>query len=679
MRPVRVKALDIVLGLVFAGSLGCEAGSGTVHVEETPGCDPLVGALCAFPFPSMQYLEEDSSTATGYRVALTEEALPANFRDSTRFLERFNQADGFSIATPWLTIFPEAALDGASLPSLDDLDASARANSSIQVLDRDTGERYPVWAELDFRAETPEEQTLIIRPMRGLALGRRVAVVITDALRNEDGSTPVTPPAFAALRDGRPTDSQVIEGRREEYEQLFDFLAGAGVDREHVLLAWEAVTFSDELAVSQLEPLVRAATDRVATAPPTYTVTACYSHDADDATDFGCLPEVGEGQPLSPLTWRRLVLTAELPSFLGTDGYIETDESGEPVVQGTFEAEVVVNVPASLRDASAGSAPVVVFGHGLLRDPQSYIAADVDINGQMTLAEEMGAVFVGTRWVGLSSSTEDLINATSVLSDPGSAFEVADTLRQGIVNQILMAPFATEVLASDPLLAARDGSGSIIDGEHVFYTGISLGGIFGTTFMAFSPYVATGVLHVPGSGFVHMMAHSVDFALFQELLNGALGDRREQQLFMALAQRMFDVGDPVNYVGHLVENPLTPLGPKSCLWQCAVGDSEAMWYGCELLVRTGGFPLAAPVVSDVFGLEPIDTPTAPRTSGMQQFDPGMGLPSLEGGATEAHTAIRRNPEVHLQTIDYLDRDEPGRIVNHCGGPCVIDPVPEPDE
>ncbi len=48
-------------------------------------------------------------------------------------------------------------------------------------------------------------------------------------------------------------------------------------------------------------------------------------------------------------------------------------------------------------------------------------------------------------------------------------------------------------------------------------------------------------------------------------------------------------------------------------------------------------------------------------------------------ATGAHTAIRRNPEVHLQTVDYFDLDEPGRIVNHCGGPCVIDPVPEPED
>jgi len=60
-------------------------------------------------------------------------------------------------------------------------------------------------------------------------------------------------------------------------------------------------------------------------------------------------------------------------------------------------AEFVVNVPDSLREAPAGSAPIVVFGHGLLVNPGRYLADDLDANGQMELAERMGAVFVGTR------------------------------------------------------------------------------------------------------------------------------------------------------------------------------------------------------------------------------------------------------------------------------------------
>lgn len=686
-------ALWLLLGFGFSGS-GCgdsppadgdadgdgdgDAG-GPVHVDEAPGCDPLVGAICAFPFPSMHYLEEDPGSPTGYRVALTEAVLPGHHGDPETYLEHFNAADGFSIATPWLTVFPEAALDPSTLPSLDDLGESLDPGAAVQVLDRDTGERYPVWAELDWNTDDPEEQTLIIRPMRGLALGRRVAIVVTDGLSNADGSTPEPPPAFRALRDGLETDSDLIEGRREGFEELFAFLAEHDLPRERLLLAWEGVTFSDDFALSQIGPLLEAALAEVEARPPAYRIDRCFSHDEADRAALGCEAQVDEDLPLSPLTWRRIFGTVELPSFLDGEGYVRLDESGAPVVQGTFEVDFVVNIPASLREAAAGSAPVLVFGHGLLRDPYRYLSADVDIDGQMALADQMGAVFVGTRWSGLSLA--DLTEATNLIFEPSTSFVFTSRLRQGIVDQLLMPVLAAGPLAEDPLLQAADGSGTLIDGENFFYTGISLGGIFGTTFMAFSPHVRTGVLHVPGSGFTHMMAHSADFNLFQVLLNGEIGDRREQQIFFALAQRYFDVGDPINYLSHLTEDPLTALGPKSCLWQCAIGDSEAMWYGCDMLVRTGGFPVVAPPVVEVFGTETIETPTAPGTSGMAQFDPGLGMPSLvgEGGATGAHTAIRRNPEVQLQTLDYFDLDDPGRIHNHCDGACTIDPVPEPEE
>jgi hypothetical protein len=100
-----------------------------------------------------------------------------------------------------------------------------------------------------------------------------------------------------------------------------------------------------------------------------------------------------------------------------------------------------------------------------------------------------------------------------------------------------------------------------------------------------------------------------------------------------------------------------------------------------MLMRTGGFAQAGPPVRPVFGLEIVDTPTGPGTSAVQYFDPGLGIPPIENVGLEengAHTAIRRNPEVQLQTVDYLDPETPGRIVNHCGGPCAIDPVPVPE-
>jgi hypothetical protein len=654
---------------------------GVVHVADEPGCNPLIPEVCAFPFPSMFYLA--AATPTGFRAALTAEALPGDVTGAEEYLERFNRADGFSIATPWLALLPGAPIDRSSLPSVLDLAPSVTPESGVQVFDRETGERVPVWAELDLHGDTAEEQTLIVRPMRALPFGRRVAVVVTDAVLTTTGPVPEpaqAPAPFAALRDGRPTDSAVVEAMRPEYEALFSFLADHDVPRERVILAWEAVTFSEEFALSELPPAVDAALEQVAAAPPAYEIVRCFTDDADENARFGCEAQEAPDQPLSPRTWRRIQGRVTLPSLVGDDGYVRVDESGRPAPLGSVQAEFVVNVPVSLRDAPAGSAPVVVFGHGLLTNPGRYLADDLDQNGQMELAERMGAVFVGTRWTGLSDT--ELLAATNLIYDMGQSFTFAASLIQGFANTVAMPLFATTSLVDEPMLEASDGAGSLIDPERVLYTGISQGGIFGTTFMALSPQVLTGVLHVPGAAYSHMLGHSVDFALFQSLLEGEVADPREQQVFLALAQRLFDVGDPINYIGHVVADPLTPLGPKNCLWQCVVGDVQAVWYGCEMLMRTGGFAQAGPEVRDVVGLDLIDTPTAPGTSAAQFYDPQLGVPPLDNDTlveNGAHTSIRRNPEVQLQTVDYFDFEAPGRIVNHCGGPCVVDPVPMPEE
>ena len=109
-------------------------------------------------------------------------------------------------------------------------------------------------------------------------------------------------------------------------------------------------------------------------------------------------------QPLSPHTWRRIRGRVELPNVIADDGYIRFGSDGSPELQGTRDVEFVVNVPVSLRNASARSAPIVVFGHGLLVEPATYLADDIDENGQMELADRLGAIFIGTRWLGLSNT-----------------------------------------------------------------------------------------------------------------------------------------------------------------------------------------------------------------------------------------------------------------------------------
>src|SRR4029077_15655641 len=57
-----------------------------------------------------------------------------------------------------------------------------------------------------------------------------------------------------------------------------------------------------------------------------------------------------------------------------------------------------------------------------------------------------------------------------------------------------------------------------IDADHLLYTGVSLGGIMGTMFMAVEPDVQVGVLSVPGGGLPNIVASHDIGTLLQPLI-----------------------------------------------------------------------------------------------------------------------------------------------------------------
>src|SRR5205809_49512 len=81
--------------------------------------------------------------------------------------------------------------------------ASLDPPSPTVVIDLDTGERVPHFAEPDLEAyvdsePTPSDVALIIRPLVRLTPGKRYAVAITKALKAADGSELPRTAAFQA-------------------------------------------------------------------------------------------------------------------------------------------------------------------------------------------------------------------------------------------------------------------------------------------------------------------------------------------------------------------------------------------------------------------------------------------------------------------------------------------------
>lgn len=155
-----------------------------------PGCDPIDPAACLLPFPNNWFTVPDRSTDTGRRLALTAETTPKNAAGTPVAPAEWNRSDGFSPGSMILARVPGLDLARTGAAPITDIGSSLDRDAPIVVLDTQTGERWPYWAELD--ANAPQDrQALIVRPARNLREGHTYAVVLRG-LRDAAGA-PIRP------------------------------------------------------------------------------------------------------------------------------------------------------------------------------------------------------------------------------------------------------------------------------------------------------------------------------------------------------------------------------------------------------------------------------------------------------------------------------------------------------
>ena len=691
---MQLRSVSIILLIIFAlAYTGCESQSDGGGEDKAPDgdaeeeitcppsdCAQLIDEVCFYPYPSMIHLKRDSASPTYYRVNLTKAMLPfkeENEGEADYFLGRLNSADGFSIATPLLAIFPSVHVDEATLPSVTDLASTVTVQSPVQVIDRETGDRLPVWAEMDNYAKDPdnpelwvdEERTMIIRPMTALKWNHRYTVVITDKVRDDSGDPLPVPANMAALISGESTDSDQIEALRPEYDELFTFLEGLDIPKASIVLAWEFHTMSRDFAESSLLPVVEAARRHMADNVE-YTIKACHAADEADRIAFSC-----DEKELDETIWRRLEGRVKLPDFLNENGYIEWLD-GAPVLQGETDVAFVASLPQSIRDAEAGATPLIQIGHGLLSATWRYLMVDADDNGTLAMNEKLGMIAVGFDFKGLC--TDDLSSVMEMIKNFNTMFTLHDSLIQGMANYNLLVPFVHSTLMNDPMLLASGGE-PLIDGDRSYFYGVSLGGIEGPITTALSPEIKTSVQHVGSAMFSSLLQHSAEFESLQILLDINIKSRINQQILLALVQRALDPIDPINFRERFFDEPFTGRGKKNILWQVSHYDQNAPDYGAYALQRSLNIPLVVPTTHEVFGVTAtLDVPSAPDKSGLVIYDTGKEPPTYDNSGVfdnGAHHALRCTSEVQQQIADFFDGDHEGRITLHCGGEaCFIEGI-----
>ncbi|CBJ27425.1 conserved unknown protein [Ectocarpus siliculosus] len=206
--------------LLFAGScllVAIGAGSyilcltvDTESAEHYDHCDPLDTTLCALPFPSSFFLEEDvsesSSSAmaargTGYRVSFGPKSLPYTRGRINVSPDSVNAYDGFSTLAPILFYLEGMSASGFAGPG--DIGASLHANSTTWLIDADTGGMVPHFAELD--ALDPEKPLAMLQPAAPLRHGTRYIVAVCGALGDWGELLPPTP-GFQELVEASQAD-----------------------------------------------------------------------------------------------------------------------------------------------------------------------------------------------------------------------------------------------------------------------------------------------------------------------------------------------------------------------------------------------------------------------------------------------------------------------------------------
>ncbi len=623
------------------------------------GCDPLDTRACLLPFPSDAYTVGDESTDTGVRVAMPNDATTANAQGVSVDLTEWNRNDGFSPNSTLLAYVPGIAAETSKLPSWTDLDRSLDNGSTVVIADTATGERIPLWAELDVKASDDADRALVIHPAVVLREGHHYAVGLRT-MYDADARAIEPNVVFRAYRDRLAGDA--LEDRRPVMETTFAALAAAGMDRADLYLAWDFTVASTRSLSERMLSIRDTALASLGDAAPEFTVTS--SAPTDD-TNIAL----------------QITGTYTVPNFLTNDGgpgnrfsYPDaSDPDALPAQNGTLQADFVCNVSAATMSGTE-PAHLVEYGHGLLGDPD-----EIDAGNVRDFANEHNIVFCATYWAGMSSP--DIGNAAATLAQIGNFPTVADRLQQGVLNQIFLGRLMTRDrgLSSLPELRRADGS-LMIDTAHLDYDGNSQGGIMGIMLAAVSPDIERAVFGVPGINYSLLLPRSVDFSEYEAVFKPAYPNDLDRMIDINLLQMLWDRGEGAGYVQHVTADPYPGTPAKTVLLDVAFGDWQVSELAAMVAARAMNVTIHRPVAAEGrwqevtagWGLE---TTTYPGTgSGIVVWDSGAAPIPVDGVAPSAgrdpHGDPRSDVDVRTQKAAFLFDDT---LIDVCdGAPCTAD-------
>ncbi|MDX1693803.1 MAG: hypothetical protein R3208_08550 [Ketobacteraceae bacterium] len=519
-------------------------------------CNPVHSTHCALPFPSDVYAIENAGGHTGIALefprGVLRDEVSENIPDGLTLQSVLNGSSGYSAATSVL-------FDLESRPDLSTLPEDG--GESAVAYDLETGERVPLRVQFNQYANSDKVSSptpvVEIYPRARWQFGHRYVVFLTDRLRDDFGQPYARSRGFesAISNDGSPV--------ADFHSDVIDFVEARGYDREAlVALTFFTVRAEDEVTV----PLRTLAESVYGKEHPVRRLRVYYTP--------GYVAAIVTGDIL-------------VNDFRGQDGGVIYDTNAAKDNWIRFR----LTLPRAARQQKA---PVAIYGHGLIAFKETDIAVSLAnaFLGIATIAIDQPNH--GTRARTDGGSLQSNLETENVFVHSGMAAQSA------LDHIALLKAVRTSIAGLDVLPRKRNGwwislpryNGdgiSDIDPDRVFYQGTSLGGVFGTTFVALAPELKGAFLQVCGIGITNILSNSMVWGMFSKLVpaeaNGA-----EALLLKAVLQHQMDYGDAINYA-HYFRNPPAGIDPKPVAVVAGYGDGVVPNTATATLAEIAQLPL----------------------------------------------------------------------------------------
>ncbi len=576
-----------------------------IPTDNADRCDFLDPAVCLQPWPNDRFTIADGSTDSGRRLDLDLASTPANTSGVHIDPTDYNRADGFSPGNMIILKIPQvqtpAAFQNSGLVPITNMRAYDDDNQAAVVINAETGERQPIWTELDSNpvldgSGGPPAVNLIIRPARNFEEGQRYIVALRGL--RDASNQPVSPPLpFRVYRDRLITSQAPVESRRAKMEEIISTLQSNGFQRSNLYMAWDFTVASETSLSKRALDIRNDALSRLGdTTPgdgvpqgsaPDFTVTS--TTDNPDAN-----------------TLRRVDGTLDdVPCYLNADGcnpgtQFDFDPSGNVQWNPSFTIDVPFRciIPNSVDGGtSVDPAKGGTYGHGLL-------GAYTQVSGSYVTrqANEHNRVWCAVDWAGFSNA--DLGAVIPTLGNVSLFNRLADRMQQGFVHfhYLGRAMIRPDGFNSDPAFQVDAGSGlePVIDTSDLYFEGISQGGIMGGALTATSPDIRRAVLNVPGINYSTLLRRSVDsdeyFKLASVGLYANYPNELERPLLLSIMQLLWDRGEGNGYAQHMTDDPLPATPSHDVLLQAALGDHQVANVAAEVEARTIGASVHKPAL-----------------------------------------------------------------------------------